>query len=646
MKRFAAVTSISVIAGLGVLAVPSAAVADSGIHSVNAAPVVHSRPLLRADTSDFSFESFEADYLLERDAKGLAVMRVVETIVALFPDYDQNRGILRDIPNYYGDSPLDLSDITVSDENGNDVYFEKHDVSGYDSYSKETSFLELALGTDEYVHGRTTYVISYTAHNVIGSFNQTGDTGDDELYWDINGIGWAQSFGRVSVMVHVDPSLVGALTGNSRCYWGYSGSDAECEISESDDRQTFEASVTELAPSQTVTIAIGFSGGTFTQPVLAKNSWIITKAPLWLLFAALALLIFAMVVRYGFWNDAKGRGIIIPEYTAPDDDDLLIAGDLIERQGTALAAQFVDLAVRGFVSIVDTQPGGSDYGSTDRFALDFVTNTGATEAELKVLNILFGGSDEPGERVHLGSLDASVGASLYGQRTKGRQHSIDQKLRARPAGNVDKWLRRIGGLVMVGYVAIFAWTIATDVDAAPVFGFGIASAVILLVVSGLLSKPYLLTDAGAEKRDYLLGLRDYLELAEEDRLHVLQSPSGADRVVTADKRAIVTLNEKLLPYAVLWGVEREWSKQLQVQYEAAAQAPSWTTADLSRVDLAHLVSNFSLNSTSMVRPLVSTSSGSSGGSSWSSSGGSSFSSGSSGGGFSGGGGGGGGGGGR
>jgi uncharacterized membrane protein len=119
--------------------------------------------------------------------------------------------------------------------------------------------------------------------------------------------------------------------------------------------------------------------------------------------------------------------------------------------------------------------------------------------------------------------------------------------------------------------------------------------------------------------------------------------------VTGDKRSIVKLHEKLLPYAVLWGVEREWARQLEVEYQAAAVSPEWLGNDLSSMDLGRLVSNFSADSTSSVRPIVvapSSSGGGGGGSSWSSGGSSSFSSGSSGGGFSGGGGGGGGGGGR
>jgi len=156
----------------------------------------------------------------------------------------------------------------------------------------------------------------------------------------------------------------------------------------------------------------------------------------------------------------------------------------------------------------------------------------------------------------------------------------------------------------------------------------------------ILLKPKLLTRKGAEAKEYLLGLREYLTIAEEDRMRVLQSPQGALRVDVTDKDAVVKLNERLLPYAVLWGVEDRWADELRVQYDG--RTPDWLDgASLS----GSMLRSFASATTSSVRPIVSSSS-SSGGSSWSSSGGSSFSSGSSGGGFSGGGGGGGGGGGR
>ena len=77
-----------------------------------------------------------------------------------------------------------------------------------------------------------------------------------------------------------------------------------------------------------------------------------------------------------------------------------------------------------------------------------------------------------------------------------------------------------------------------------------------------------LTLAGGMHKTYLEGIREYLRLAEEDRLRAAQSPRTAD-LVSSGRRAygdepnapgdsIVNVYERLLPYAVLFGMEREW----------------------------------------------------------------------------------------
>src|SRR5690606_8258014 len=100
----------------------------------------------------------------------------------------------------------------------------------------------------------------------------------------------------------------------------------------------------------------------------------------------------------------------------------------------------------------------------------------------------------------------------------------------------------------------------------------------VFVCVGFAYRPAVPTAAGAVHHDYLLGIRDYLALAEEDRFRMLQSPEGAQRVRAEglDPRhpaQRVKLYEKLLPFAVLWAVEREWAKELAILY--GDTAPDW-----------------------------------------------------------------------
>lgn len=172
---------------------------------------------------------------------------------------------------------------------------------------------------------------------------------------------------------------------------------------------------------------------------------------------------------------------------------------------------------------------------------------------------------------------------------------------------------------------------------AVLFAGGYPALFLFVIGSALIGRQRPVTMLGAKLRDHLEGLKEYISLAEADRLRVLQSVSGAE--VSSDHA--VKVYERLLPYAAMWGMEKEWQRELAKYYVEAP--PQWVAGDTSNwvADPALFASLNRSVLASRPTPVVSSSSG---GSSWSSSGGSSFSSGgSSGGGFSGGGGGGGGG---
>ena len=156
-----------------------------------------------ADTDDFTFDSFHADMLLTRADDGHAELSVTETIVARFPDADQNRGIVRAIPDDDNGVPLHTQVASVTSGGGEPIPYE---------VSENDGFIEVATGDDAYVRGAQTYVISYTQRDTIRAF---ADTDSDEFYRDINGTGWRQPFGEVSAYLVIDASLNDALTGNA-----------------------------------------------------------------------------------------------------------------------------------------------------------------------------------------------------------------------------------------------------------------------------------------------------------------------------------------------------------------------------------------------------------------------------------------------
>ena len=121
-----AIVAIAAILGLsGLVAGGSASAATSPASQAQASPAP-------TDVDDFTFESFDAEYFLELDDSGYVTTRVVETIVALFDTPNQNRGIIRAIPNEAFGYDLDVQLTSITNAAGSPVYVERYDPSYYD----------------------------------------------------------------------------------------------------------------------------------------------------------------------------------------------------------------------------------------------------------------------------------------------------------------------------------------------------------------------------------------------------------------------------------------------------------------------------------------------------------------------------------
>ena len=585
----------------------------------------------QADTSDFTFDSFDADYTLTRLPSGHAHLEVVETIVALFPGYDQNRGIIRAIPDDYDGVDLKTEVSSVVDENGDPVAYEIDHTDG---------FVELALGTDEFVHGPTTYVISYSQEDVVRSFTNTDA---DEFYWDVNGTGWDQPFAHVRAEVHVDPSLVGSLSGRSACYFGPEGSNATCPLDQA--AGTFTTSVRDLDPKETVTVAIGFGPDTFVTPPPTRG--VPQPIPAWLdvLSGLVGLLgvggaVGAIVANARSTRGAPGRGTIIPQYSELQGITIMQAAHLENRGTTAVPAALVRLAVRKNIRILAYAVEGTD----EPYTLQYLTNDRANAEDQAILDIVFGADPEAGVTSPFGSSQQDEASALLALSGRANESLESAAFKERSPGRGIAALFIVGQLVL-GIVAI-AIVIGSSGAYANISNFLVATLVIgtLAFIVTLIAarRPLRLTAKGAEAHEFLLGMRMYLTLAEKDRLRALQSPQGAERVDAGNNQEMIKLYEKLLPWAVLWGVEDQWMRELALRVEAEPTQPDWfqSTDGFNATVFSSTLGGF--RSTIFPAPTSS-------GSSWTSSGsgfGSTSSGGSFGGGFSGGGGGGGGGGGR
>lgn len=558
------------IAGVAVaLAAGTASPAWAGPATAAAqvAPPASVASVAAAGVDDFSFSSMTADYTLTRAADGTSRLPVVETIVAQFPDADQNHGIRRQIPDSYNGQPLRPELISVTDGDGTPRPSEVEDQDGVFS---------VVSRSDEFLRGAQTFVLTYTLENVTWVF---GDSGL-EFYWDVNGVDWGQSFGRVTARLHLDASLAASLTGRMSCYQGVQDAKESCaSISSTPDAAggsagtVITAVADDVQPHQTLTIAVGFADGTF----VTFDSGYLASPFGWGQLGAGLLAVGAgalgLRARRRELADEPGRPTIIAEYDPPRIVDALESAVLLGQSSKAIPAEVLEQAVRGSIRILESD--GRGWGKPKLIA-ELVDRSKADGDGMMLLDGLFPGG-APGAQYQFGKQDTRfskvaqkiLAAAETELTARGLRRAVP--LRAR-------WLPILlavagAGLALgLGFVAIAAYV--QPVLPWTVIGISVAIAVVVIGVCS--RKP--LTALGAETRDHLRGLEEFIRWAEADRIRMLQSPAGAERVAVDvnDPRQKLDLYEKLLPYAVVFGQEKQWSAELAVLYTAVgASGPYW-----------------------------------------------------------------------
>lgn len=517
--------------------------------------------VVRTGVDDFTFDSFDVEYRLGRDADGHATLLTTETLVARFPDFDQNRGIRRSLPAFYQGRTTNLQVLSVTDGEGAPRPYEVE-------YGSGIVDIIAAVPEGQFVRGEQTYVITYVQRDVVDSF---ANSNAEEFYWNLNGTDWAQPFARVSARIVLQGGLESALLGQEACYRGYAGSTERCAITLTGD--TFAVDELAIGPYQTVTIAIGFEPGTFT---LFDRSYLASPwAWLQLLGIALALTaaIAAIVLRTTRYRDAPGRPVIVAEYGPPPGVSLLEAAVLTKRRSRAVASQLVDFAVRRVITIIEATGGWFGLRSTWRLRLE--SALGVEGEERSLLGYFFGGGLQGGAEHTLTAQNTSLSTSIQRQLVRIQSANLKRGWRRSVATGHSVGL---SALVLVGTTLGFVGGVLVSEegrgDALPILFMPLGIVLFFVVAGCLYRQP--LTAEGAEIVDHIRGLEVYIELAEADRLRVLQSPQGALRepIDPSSRDERLKLIESLLPWAVLTNHEKEWAKELG-EFYAEGESPVW-----------------------------------------------------------------------
>ncbi|WP_217181659.1 DUF2207 domain-containing protein [Streptomyces sp. AC495_CC817] len=605
-SRFARVLAAIALSAVPLLA-PVTATASEPLPATTSDTVAM---MVRTDVDDFSYASWDSVFDLGVDGEGRAQLHVTETLTARFPDVDQNKGIVRGLPTTYRNAGVDLEILSVTDGDGAPVPYETEEDDGV---------LYVLTGDDSYVRGLTTYVIEYEMRDVV----LAASTGVDEFYWDLLPLDSTQAIDAFRADIRIDDTLADRLTGNARCYVGVSGSTEECTLTRDGDR--FQVTRDSLAASEGVTVAIGFEPGTVVQPAARLPQPATDIVPMFVAGGAAALAAGGWVATALFQRSRRrATGIVVAQYDVPDSLPPLLAAAIVPGARDVVPAEIVHLAVQGTLRIEE--------GSSEPRLRRLPGTRIPDPLDVDALDALFLDADDAGV-VELPLTSETFATRMNGLVAKGQEAAAARGLttRARSRGAV---LLQWGAVVLgvIGFGLSLWGVIGGRVSAVPAL-LVMSFALFLVVVACFytFSKHTVLTAEGATTYEYLMGVKEFIRVAEADRLRMLQSYTGAERRQdgTAD---VILVYERLLPYAMLFGLEKEWGEVLQYAYSVEQRGASWIGDPTTPFVYARLAA-FTATSqaaTSYTAPTASSSSGAGG------SFGGGFSGGGGGGGFSGG----------
>ena len=594
--------------------------------------------LIRAEISGEQIDNFNIEININQDS-GLDVS---ERIVYNFGDV-QRHGIYRDIPYKYqargGNYNLRISDFAVVDENGQAYNFEISN-SGDDKRIK--------IGdADKYVSGVKTYIITYKIKRAINYFDDY-----DELYWNAIGNAWGVPIYNARVAVNFPNDLSEAEI-KAACFAGVYGSNAAClaESYKTGESDKFSGAVfgqDYLDPGEGMTVVIGLPKGQIYEPSVLENFLEILKDN-WILFLPI-IVFFAM---FFYWKkkgkDPRGRGTIIAEFDAPDNLTPPEVGTLIDERADNkdVSAGIVNLAVKGYLKINYLEDSGFLFNNSDYVLTRLKEpDSNLNDWEKKLLKKLF-------KKDYIDDSVRNLKSQLEKNNSKKdslafkiienliSEHEDNKKAIIKLADLKESFYKDLAVLkedlykdlvakeyfaanpqkVRTAWVALGVLIIFGGFFMAGFFGIiGLVSFIIsgvIVIVFGIFMPKR--TEEGVLAREHILGLREYLQVAESDRIKFHNAPEKKPEVF-----------EKFLPYAMVLGVEKEWARQFEDIYKAN---PDWyensTGAHFTALALANNLGNFQTSANSAMATAPSSASG----------GGSGFSGGGSGGGFGGGGGG-------
>ncbi len=476
-------------------------------------------------------QNFDSTITINKDA----TIVVSEKIVYDFGDLEKH-GIYREIPSIKTNAAgkkfkLEYSNFSVVDELGKTYQFSK---------TSSDEIVRLKIGDpNRTITGVHTYIISY---KVAGALTYFSD--HDEFYWNVTGNSWPAPITNYTSQVEL-PTGVTEADVNATCYTGPIGStEKNCLISKKNNSVLFIGQ-TGLQANEGFTIVIGIPIGNVAvvEPKGVVNFWetpigkmvktfLIIAAAIAGLFWYLIYPIWIPIKWYLYGRDpstssgpvqawfdppkAKNGRLLTPEEVGGLVDENVDYRDL--------SGMIVYLAQKGFLRIEEREK--KDFYLVKR--KNYASDTSLLAHQKYFLEKLFADEDEV--RIKDAKLYDSV------QKTTGMIYTdlVTQNFFPKNPNSTRIFYSVIGGLALPTLNLLLAFC---------AFAFG----------RNMPKK----TAIGAEAANVAKSLKNFL--TSQERQLAFQAKNQM-------------MFEKLLPYAIAFGVEKIWAKRFE---DIKMRQPDW-----------------------------------------------------------------------
>lgn len=397
------------------------------------------------------------------------------------------------------------------------------------------------------------YRITYTTKGQVGFFPEY-----DEIYWNVNGNGWAFAIDSISALIHLPPA---AQVKQTACYTGALGSTENACSDSLIDPRTVRFVGRAMEYYEGLTVAVGFQKGVVAEPP-PPTFWERYAVPLVGGIISLLLLLYYSFTWSRFGRDPD-RPTVIPLFEPPDN--LSPASVAMVMRGSAnddqITPAMISLAVKGHIRI-DEKKEEMLLGLIKKDTYTIVKlkgGSGLPKEEQELLNRMFGSGQESFEIT--GTYDPNVQsmASAFRGSLRHQWHAFLNK-----GNNVRFWWIPVLTITVCA-ISLFVLHNAYwgDNDLVYIIAFLVANMFLFIVYLFLIKRP---SEEKQALRSRLQGFKMYLSAAEEKQLQHFNPPTLTPEVF-----------EKYLPYAIAFKVEQIWGDRFQDMISKALVDPNYRT---------------------------------------------------------------------